>query len=522
MGGGTALALRSEWLKTRQQLLNQIKRQVAHRLGRPPRDLNLYIRQYNSEFSRPWRRSSHRDLLAAVAQSKVVLGADFHAFSQSQRIHLRILRDMPETRDVVLLLEALTVDDDPHIQNFLRGELSEAEFLVATKWETRWGFPFANYRPLFELARERGFQVAGLSPRRMASKAGSLQVRDRFAAQVIGGWEKKDQKALIYVVVGDLHLAARHLPAALKREVGSLGGKVLTILQNSEHLYFRLARLGKEHQIDVMRALGGRFCVLSSPPWVKWQSYLIYLEQTYDRDLEAGELDYTDYVASLAVFISQELGIEPRLEDLAVFTPQGPLSWRKVIRGLSRQDKAMAEGLIRQERSFLVPQNRVLFLARPSINHAATLAGQYLHARLADWNRLAWRFPMDFEALIWIEGFGYFCSKLINHKRKADTLEDLKKQLADSDHSTSDVLRLALSQRLLELGDRKHPLRFRPKKKAAYLEAARRVGHMLGERLYKAYAEGQLSRSELIAALQKNPLDSEFSGFYRRWIERYK
>lgn len=493
---------------------------MQSRLGPAPRDLNAYVKRYNAEFSRPWHKSSHADMKDEVRGANVILGADFHAFSQSQRIHLRILRELPQERQVVLALEALAASDQLWIDRFMKEEISEADFLNEVKWDQVWGFPFENYRPLFELARERKFKLVGLN-RALTKRDKTLPNRDRFSAEVIARWRERRPESLIYVIIGDLHLAKAHLPAALQRVRRQLGqDRVLTILQNSEHLYFRLAKNGQEHKVDVMRAGGGRFCVLGSPPWVKWQSYLMYLEQTYDRDLDTGGMDYTDYVASYAIFIARDLGVEARLEEMAVFTPDQPQVWRQLQKKLKPNEKRMAREMIKHDRSFLLPHTGILFLSRASINHAATLAGQYLHARLGDRQGTAWNFPAQFEAQIWIEAVGFFCSKLINHKRKADELSVLKKNLsaADPKGRGKEVLRLALAQRLSELTGRQRKINFRPRRKEAYLEAARIVGHMLGDRLYHALADKHLQMQDIVRFMQIDPCGDDFAEIYRKLV----
>lgn len=55
-------------------------------------------------------------------------------------------------RDFTLVLEA-----------FLRGEVPLDELPGRLDWKKNWGFPFALFRPLFELAREKGLPLAGLN-----------------------------------------------------------------------------------------------------------------------------------------------------------------------------------------------------------------------------------------------------------------------------------------------------------------------------------------------------------------------
>jgi len=485
--------------------------------------LASYVRRYNAEFSRPWTRSDHEELSEAVADADIVLGADFHAFAQSQRIHLRILRTVPKQRQVVLAVEAIAAGDQASLDRFMNGDLSESEFLQKVKWNQRWGFPWENYRPLFELARAKGYQVVGINTPMRKDSENSLVRRDRFCASVISTWRKRCPAALIYVVIGDLHLAKGHLPSALAgRGKTKVQGRVVTVLQNSEHLYFRLARSGKEHQVDVLKAGGGRFCVIGSPPWVKWQSYLMYLEETYDRDLEAGGVDYTDYVASFAIFIARDLGLSPGLEDLLVVTLDQKQGWKQIKRRLTKAEVRMVQALTQRERSFYLPQAASLFLARASINHASTLAGQYLHARLCDLRRPAWRFPAEFEAQIWLEAVGFFCSKLINHKRKTESVHELKIEAAESEKAGRgrEALRLALAQRLAELQSRRQRVRFKPQSKGSYLEAARIVGHMMGDRLYHAVAAKKLPTDTLVAWMQVDPLGEGFAETYLHWVRQ--
>lgn len=517
------MAFRTEWLKTRQQLLAQVKRQVSRRLGREPRDLASYVRRYNAEFSRPWTRSNHDELINAIGAADIALGADFHAFAQSQRIHLRILRALPETRRIILALEAIPAEHQVHLDQYMNGGISEQEFLQRVRWSQRWGFPWENYKPLFDLAKKRGVQVVGINTAAEDPRSQSLVKRDRFCAAVISRWLEKSPGSLVYVIIGDLHLARGHLPAALAGAKGPASrARVVTVLQNSEHLYFRLAKTGKEHQIEVLRAKGGRFCVIGSPPWVKWQSYLMYLEETYDRDLEAGGVDYTDYVASFVIFIARDLGLSPELQDLSVVTLDQVQGWRQLRSKLDRNSQKMVEILTQSERSFFLPQTSTAFLARASINHASTLAGQFLHSRLCDLLRPAWKFPAEFEGQIWIETVGFFCSKLINHKRKAENIPDLKAELSGAAERARgrEVLRLALAQRLAELHPRRQRVKFKPKSKASYLEAARIVGHMFGDRLYFAVAQKRLPVDELVRWMQVDPLNEGFAENYFRWVRR--
>ena len=84
---------KENWIKIRKQLLKQVKQQVYLRLG-ADESLNEYQLNYKNEFKGRWAASHESELLRSIENSHVVLGGDFHAFSQSQRTHLRILRKL--------------------------------------------------------------------------------------------------------------------------------------------------------------------------------------------------------------------------------------------------------------------------------------------------------------------------------------------------------------------------------------------------------------------------------------------
>ena len=144
-----------EWLQTRKNLLEQVKSQVQIRLGPLPSALRQYAKNLDRDFRASWRPARPAELTRALARAKIVLSADFHAYSQSQRAHVRLLREQNARRPVILVLECLRPQDEATADRFLKGKLSEKKFLEAIDWNRNWGFPFEHYRPLFELARDR-------------------------------------------------------------------------------------------------------------------------------------------------------------------------------------------------------------------------------------------------------------------------------------------------------------------------------------------------------------------------------
>lgn len=524
----------NEWIRARKTLLKQVKSEVARRLGEEPSDLREYRLRYEREFRRKWHVSAKTELLAAIDVADIVYGGDFHASSQSQRTHLRILRSLQGDRPVILALECFPRSVQKWLDRYIDGEIGLDELKTHSRWSRAWGFPWEHYRPLFELARKRRFRLLALNEPLKSRSQFDLETRDANAAEVISHHYLQSSGALLYVIFGDLHLAEEHLPRQVAKRLKRPDRlRQVVVHLNSEKIYFQLASRGLEHQVDVVRLGPGRFCVMSSPPWVQWQSYLFFLERTddHDRDLDeksddAGEFDPTDQVAALVRLVARDFGVRAKLDNLAVYSGEDSRVWRALERSLKPSERAVARAWLASGRSFYLPESGTAYLGRTSVNHAAALAGQYLHAELSGRRRPLWKMPGDFSALIWIEATAYFVSKLVNHHRRAETLADLRAQLAIASPSDQgrEAMRLALDRLMSETirvrQGRKRELLVRPRQKSSYFEAARVLGGMMGERLYMAYRSRKLSKKDLILLLGRDVTHRSFERVYEDILRR--
>ncbi len=505
----------NEWLRTRKNLLDEVKSQVQVRLGPMAPALKRYAKNLDVDFNRVWKPCSEKELTTALNKARIVLGADFHAYAQSQRAHVRILRDVVHRPRVILALECLAHNKEDVAAEFLAGKISETRFLEACDWEKNWGFPWEHYRPLFELARDRGFEVKGLN----LPKQGSLAARDTWTARKLSGLAKASPDSLIYVVIGEWHVAAKHLPLKLRAQFKD---QIAVLFQDVEKLYFQLAQKKREGNVDYMKSAGQRFCLMVSPPWMKWQSYLMYLEHAYDQDLqEELAIDYTDHVASLIELLEADLKtVVHNKARIQVYCPSSKTSLSRLKVSLPKRFAKALRYHLEHDLSFYLPEREWLYLSRATINHASALAGQFVHASFSDRRRTLWDLPQDFLPLIWIEAVGFFFSKWINPKRKAETLESIRLQL--SARSPKDegrrALLLSLDHRLSEVvyvqTGRLRARRYKPRELDAYLEASRIVGSMLGERLFQKVRSRTISLRQLMSYLKVNVEDKHFAKFY--------
>ena len=60
-------------------------------------------------------------------------------------------------------LEQIQVQYQPALDDFVQGKITEQEMLEKVQWEKRWSWPFINYKPVFDLARELQIPLIALN-----------------------------------------------------------------------------------------------------------------------------------------------------------------------------------------------------------------------------------------------------------------------------------------------------------------------------------------------------------------------
>lgn len=514
------------WINERKEILKKIKNQVNLYLGTETKDLTLYANAYKKDISRPWEESSLKEMESCLERVSMVFGGDFHPFAQAQRVHLRIMGKMLWRRPLILAVECLFIPDQKVLESYLKGEIHWDCFLKKVRWDEEWGFPWMNYKPLFDFALNHGLKVFALNVKTKGRSMVSLNYRDEMAAKILREIYLENPESLIYVLYGDLHIAERHLPAQFEKQMGSQKVQTASIYLNSERIYFDLVESKKEYQIDVVRFNDRHFCVLGSPPWVKWQSYLMYLEKNFDVDLDREEdswdweVDYTDHVSNLVRMICTTLHIRIKTDDIEVYSP-GDSHILEVLKGFLTEDEfSLAHNLIQKNHCFYIPWEGFFYLASATVNHASSLAGQYVHARLCGRREVLWNFPEDFLKLIWVEAMGFLLSQFINPKRKALSLVALKRQLQafDKNNLKREPLILALDHKAFEIlriyGGKETMETCVPLEKSSYVHGSRFIGEILGERYFTLYRKKGVNREWLMGVLTHRMDDGNFEAFY--------
>lgn len=511
-------------MEIRKELYSHVKKNVKLLLGASSPGLKRYEDEYKKEFkNKNWLPSHRSDLLAAIEKSRLIWIGDFHALQQSQKAQLRVLKSLQNPQEIIIFIECIESRHQDKLDLYLNGKLSEREFLKSVEWKKSWGFPWEYYKPLFKWAIKLKVPLKGVNYLTEDRSGQSLKMRDVFAAKKIAEEIQKGGKTKKYFIIfGDLHLASAHLPREVHRYIKNL--KSLYIFQNPEEIYFELLDREIEHQVDVVRLGQNKFALTSVPPWVKWQNYLVYLESQYDSVFDDEDTDLTDYVAKYVKVISSDLETTVSIDHFEVVTAQDVAALERLRSLSSEKEFKVLKYWIESGRSFFHPSSGIAYLGSRSVNSASHLAMGIVFSQINKLKKIPHHFPQKFHHLIWLEAAIYFGTKLINPKRKTDTLNDIKAALmVHGEDEGRESMQLALSQKMLELlflnAGRNQRELLRPRRFSSYLEAARILGGILGEKIFYGYRKKILNQKVLFQIFHKSLESTHFENNYWEILE---
>ncbi len=514
---------RTHLLRIQRALYHRLRSHARSLLGGLSPEIKKYFQQYQRDFQRFQEFSTKRELLIEILNSHIVFFGDYHTLSQAQRTVVRLLRDAVRVmkrkhRPIVLALEMLRESDKNHVAAFFSGKISESVFLKKIRFQENWGFSWESYRELFLLAKDQGFKVVGLSPEAL-EKRYSLIDRDRIAANILVEITEEDPDALVVVLFGDLHCAEKHLPLDVKARLSKkkLERKSLIVHQNNEKFYWKLVEQGVEQLVDVVKIKKDIYCVMNTPPWVKLQSHVSWVElltESNEREWlhpseEVHRVEHFQEVQDLIRALGEFLEINTDLyNDFQIKGPFDLAFLRSKSNHYSRQEIKIIGHFLTEFKSLFLPEGNVLFLTNLTINHSASVAAQYLHSKLSGFDQVFAKPRRDFYTYIWIEAMAFVGSKIINHKRKCNGPKDLKEML----HKGS-TEQIKIAAKVLEHLERERnyfdggkkfagieiPLNERsPLKVVFYYKVSKALGQIFGQALYNAVFENKISRQELL------------------------
>lgn len=479
-------------------------------------EIQQYEKDYTAEFRKPFRESNKQELLDKISTVPLVFCGDFHPLPQSQRTALRLLRELVEkSADWTLGLECVHHRFQKHLDAFVRRDITLSELREDIHFDDYWPFPWDNYRELFELSRKSPLRLLALNSGSADGRA-SLQERDLAAAQIIASFFQQNKSARIFVLFGDLHITRKHLPKTTREILWSneLKYNSVVIFQNEPTIYWRLAESDQEHRVDVVQLKPDAWCVMSATPWVRTHAHLAWLEGSDDEEAE-GEAENTERLATKisqhAEWIQNSLILEQtKIPSFAILLSDQIEQLENFARTDSKNRLKLKwiRALLFRSRSFYLPEKSLLYLPSTSINALAEAAVLVLL-------RNSWEVEESLDEgrpheAILQSLFSYLGSKFVNPKRKCENIADLTTKhsaLARKRSTRQRARRVILQQTLLvikQLKANKPKITKLPSTLGlgAKLEICRIAGNLMGERIFFALQENQISLKQVSSYFQ--------------------
>jgi hypothetical protein len=495
-------------LLTHRRIHRELQKEAATLLGAPSAEILRYGAALRTEFAPArslLRNSALRNpiirrrlfddgqaIMDGIRKADVTFIGDYHPFHQSQRTALRFLRKAFPAPDQLawLGLEMISSRDQGALDAFQRRELSLPEFLRAIRYQEEWGFPWKNYEPLFDWARDHGARLIGLNlPKEMlatqewlnllgdSGRSSDLHRRDQWAAGIItdlfAGTDQERPRAVrprMLVLYGELHIAQARLPTSVRRvSKGHLGQalETVSIHQNHEPTWWELARRGLLDEGRITRVSPRSWCVFTAPPWSRTQALLRFAEEGASRndigwratgiparpgreqdwndgefESEGAQFDPLGEVARWHALLAQFFELPPKdLSSLTLLkledTPR--FRTREFCRKVNPRILTLMRRMVRWKLRFLDRSTQIAWLPELSANALVETAS----IALLDDSVISTEGKSSFERLFLIPlleySFGFLGSLILNPRRKCEL---------PGDHQA----------RILELRARRHEL----------------------------------------------------------------
>lgn len=105
-----------------------------------------------------------QSLIKRIAPNDLVFVGEVHDNAEHHLIQVQILQAMMECCGPVdLAVEFFRAPQQPVIDKYLAGGMTEKEFLEEVGWDVNWGYPYHLYRPLINLAKQHNSRILALN-----------------------------------------------------------------------------------------------------------------------------------------------------------------------------------------------------------------------------------------------------------------------------------------------------------------------------------------------------------------------
>lgn len=413
-----------------------------------PSQVAAYAKTYSEWLPDIFTSTTRDKLHQACVEADHVLFGDFHTLRQTQRALSRLLyqiRNYHPSRGLVLALECFYSEDQKYLDDYQEGKLEDLEFLNLISYHKKWGFSWKNYKRLLTTCKNLNIPVVAINKK---FENNSLENRDNHAAQILSETTQIYPEHTVFTLIGENHLSQSHLPQSIC-DYSTISKPTITkIITNVDKYYFALRDNQKTHGSEYLDLGNKTFCIINTPPWIKWKSLTmweemkgivdtideadfdhdesnededLYTEITYDVDSSFINMAY-EILNFLKIDISDSLRRKLEnfriiyLNDFEDFTKEKGIYFDEKHE-LDILEKCQKEGVV------YVQELRLIIIAELNANQIAEAAGHHIFATMSPKpNELSEHGNLLYESLKFATGL--FTAKIFNPKRGFMILEN--------------------------------------------------------------------------------------------------
>jgi hypothetical protein len=528
-------------LRLQRKILKSLKAEANLLLGQTPESILRYKKENRRDFalhSKKLRTIPKEELIQAIRKVDVTFIADFHTFDQAQRAALRIFRQtILPNQNWIIGLEMIPSQFQNNLDEFQSGKISLEKFHEIISYREEWGFPWSNYAPIFDWAREQGIRLIALNRPRGIFKTEDhreLHERDLWAAGIITDLfaeaEAHAPSSLqMFILYGELHVGSKHLPHQIANISKSALGRSLSSLiihQNEDQLFWRATQEDINLQSEAILLKKNIYCIFSGTPWAELQSLISWTEgAAFDLNETEPENelnhDYLYFIRTYGEIISQFLNLTPpSYEALNVYTVEQATFLDHLKQGklFTQLELRLIRFHVTQNRHFYIPRISAAYLGSSSQNAAAELAAIHI-LRAKTQSKLFYTHEKEnYYRLILEACFGFFGSLILNPLRKCDFLRDHLKRIQNLKKGDQPSFPLEMEARQIlvegltspyELSTHMTQTLDAPKLAPAIMVGARYIGRVFGKKLHQAILADKIHFRSLEGVFLDKPTNAK-------------
>jgi len=132
----------------------------------PPADAHLssMLTQADSQSTNMEMLASPETIIQELVNANVVYLGEIHSNPDDHKAQLEILQSLyQKNQKIALAMEMFQRPYQDILDQYLAGELTEAQLIEQTEYEQRWGFPWDYYAPLLQFAQLHQLPVLALN-----------------------------------------------------------------------------------------------------------------------------------------------------------------------------------------------------------------------------------------------------------------------------------------------------------------------------------------------------------------------